>query len=56
MGVDSPSATLNYHIYNGLIKIDDNREPVGDLAESFGMVLARSKLNFTSLAFSSSPL
>ena len=27
VGVDSPSATLNFHIYNGLIKIDDNREP-----------------------------
>ena len=38
VGVDSPSATLNYHIYNGLIKIDDNREPVGDLAESFEIV------------------
>lgn len=38
VGVDSPSATLNFHIYNGLIKIDDNREPVGDLAESFEIV------------------
>ena len=38
VGVDSPSATLNSHIYNGLIKIDDNREPVGDLAESFEIV------------------
>ncbi len=36
--MDSPSATLNFHIYNGLIKIDDNREPVGDLAESFEIV------------------
>ena len=26
VGVDSPSATLNRHIYNGLVKIDENRE------------------------------
>ena len=38
VGVDSPSATLNRHIYNGLVKIDENREVVGDLAESFEMV------------------
>ena len=37
-GVDSPSAILNKHIYNGLTKIDENKEVVGDLAESFEMV------------------
>lgn len=37
-GVDSPSALLNKHIYNGLVKIDDNKKVVGDLAESFEIV------------------
>ena len=37
-GVDSPSALLNKHIYNGLVKIDENKQVVSDLAESFEMV------------------
>lgn len=37
-GVDSPSAILNKHVYNGLTKIDENKKVVGDLAESFEMV------------------
>lgn len=37
-GVDTPSATLNMYLYNGLVKIDENKQIVGDLAESFEMV------------------
>lgn len=37
-GVDSPSATLNKHIYNGLVKIDQENQVQGDLAESFEMM------------------
>lgn len=37
-GVDSPSALLNKHVYNGLTKIDNDKQVVGDLAETFEMV------------------
>lgn len=37
-GVDSPSALLSRHVYNGLVQIDENKQVVGDLAESFEMV------------------
>lgn len=38
VGVGFTICNAEFHIYNGLIKIDDNREPVGDLAESFEIV------------------
>lgn len=37
-GVDAPSAILSKHVYNGLTKIDEDKQVVGDLAESFEMV------------------
>lgn len=37
-GVDAPSALLSRHVYNGLVRIDENKQVVGDLAESFELV------------------